>query len=222
MWRQLKHDIRQPFQSLAILTHLLARTENGTCRNELARAMEDQIAGLHFMIDQMADLDQLERGGTIVATPPIDINSVVERIAGELADQANSKGVKLSFEPSAEGGAISIYEGAPALAHGLLVNALALAEPPRVKMRVIIGHDRLKLAALIHSEPLVQAQCQGLFVEQPADTPAASAYAPGLGLIARWAQAVGGDVTISSAPNRIQCLHLSLPAVREETLELKL
>jgi PAS domain S-box-containing protein len=116
------HDLRQPLQSLALLTGALRRTVTGADAAEVLVQQEHAVGTMARLLSTLLDLSKLESGG--VKAEPRDFRAarVLETIAPQFAALARSKSLDLVVEPSEE----SIHSD-PAMVEQVLKNLVSNA-----------------------------------------------------------------------------------------------
>lgn len=174
-------------------------------------------AGRHLMglVDDLVDLEAIEREDFAVECEPLDLVDVARRAAGLLAVRAADAGVTIA-RPAAE---------VPFMAHAefrrtlqILVNLItnALRYSPR-GASVTVGARRQgdRIAVSVSDvgkgiAPADQARIFGKFERIDASEPGGNGL--GLYIARRLARAMGGDLTVASAPGEGACFTLTLPA----------
>jgi two-component system, chemotaxis family, CheB/CheR fusion protein len=133
----LRHDIRQPLQTLSLLQGVLAmREEDSELQTHIAR-LREAIEALGGIMDVLEDL---ERPGALPLAPRLvdfPIDSVLNRLRSEFAYHAEAKGLKLRVVSSH----VVVHSDARSLEQ--LIRALLLAA---IKMtsrgKVLLGFRR--------------------------------------------------------------------------------
>lgn len=174
-------------------------------------------AGRHLMglVDDLVDLDAIERPDFRPAAEPIDLADVARRAAGLLSVRADGQGVTIDRPASS---AMVPASGDFRRALQILVNLVgnAVRYAPHGS-RVVVMAERGGEAARV----VVADQGKGIAGEDQArifekfervDTSEPGGNGLGLFIARRLARAMGGDLTVDSAPGEGARFTLTLPA----------
>ena len=94
-WDQASHDLRQPVQSLQLLTQVFARHAETEQVRQAVEHMRRVVTNLGRMQDALVQLSRLECGRTVAARRPVDLRAVAGGIVRELAGVARERGLGL-------------------------------------------------------------------------------------------------------------------------------
>lgn len=181
----------------------------------------DDIAGaarhLLALVDDLVDLEAVERPGFAIAGEPIDLALLARRAAGLLAVRAAERGVRI--DPPAASDALPAM-GEPRRVLQILVNLVgnAVRHSPDGGMVWLRGEVARGQATIVVADqgagidPEDQARIFEKFERvEPADQTGSGL---GLYIARRLARAMGGDVTVDSAPGQGARFVFTLPAGR--------
>jgi CheY-like chemotaxis protein/HPt (histidine-containing phosphotransfer) domain-containing protein/anti-sigma regulatory factor (Ser/Thr protein kinase) len=97
---QVNHDIRTPMNAILGMSELLLGTDLDPKQADYAGIVRDSTRALLGVINSSLDLARIEAGRLTLASTPFDLYSLVENCAYLFAQQAQSKGVALTWKIS--------------------------------------------------------------------------------------------------------------------------
>jgi signal transduction histidine kinase/CheY-like chemotaxis protein len=97
---QVNHDIRTPMNAILGMSELLLGTDLDPKQADYAGIVRDSTRALLGVINSSLDLARIEAGRLTLASTPFDLHSLVENCAYLFAQQAQSKGVALTWKIS--------------------------------------------------------------------------------------------------------------------------
>ncbi len=209
--------LRRPLGRIIANAETIAGQLQGPIRPDYARYASDiALAGRHLLdlVDDLADLQAVERDSFTVASEAVDLADIARRAAGLLAMKAQERGVRID-SPGADERAVATGEFRRILQ--ILLNLVGNAvrygpEGGMVWLRVDDGETMVHLTVADQGPGLSAEQQARLFgkFERLGRTDAGGS---GLGLYIsrRLALAMGGDIGIDSAPGQGARFTLSLP-----------
>ncbi|MCU0729312.1 MAG: sensor histidine kinase [Sphingopyxis sp.] len=210
--------LRRPLGRIVANAETIAQQLQGPIRSDYARYASDiALAGRHLLdlVDDLADLQAVERDNFTIASEQVDLADVARRAAGLLAMKARERDVRI--DPPANG-----------------EHALAMGEFRRV-LQILLnlvgnavryGPDGGQVWVRVDEEPgwatiTIADQGQGIGPDDQARLftkferlGRTDAGGSGLGLYIsqRLARAMGGEITVDSAPGQGARFTLRLPA----------
>jgi two-component system CheB/CheR fusion protein len=95
----LRHDIRQPLQTLSLLQGVLAARSDGSLRTYVAR-LRETIEALGGMLDVLEDLEYPIASKSVPRLVGFSIETVLNRLRSEFSYHAEAKGIELKVVPS--------------------------------------------------------------------------------------------------------------------------
>ena len=218
MVRHLDRALRAPLARIASQADSIHDGEDGPVAAHYADYAADiASAARHLMglLDDLADLEAIERDDFAVAADPIDLADVARRAAGLLSVRAADAGVSID-RPGAEVRAPATGEFRRTLQ--VLVNLLANAvqHSPRgaaIAVSVETSADRAVAIVADQGAGIAAADQARIFDKFERLSPGGG-EGSGLGLYIarRLARAMGGDLTVESAPGAGARFRFTLPA----------
>jgi CheY-like chemotaxis protein len=223
----IAHDIRTPLTGIVALAELLATSDVGTREREWANAIKsgaDHLAALTALIIDAAKADaKTGSKGLTLRREPFSPRRLAEAVAAALVARAGNKGVKTETE---------IVPDLPAMVAGdemrlraalenLADNAVKFTSEGSVLFTAGVeaaGRNRVKLIFTVVDTGIGidPRDIKKLFrpFAQASETVARRYGGAGLGLVfvKRVAEAMGGDLSVTSKPGHGTSFRLSVPA----------
>lgn len=212
IWGRISHDLRQPIQSLLLLTHLMSQMEDASQRQRTARTMEDTLLAAQDMLDTVALLAKLEAGSQAVTRHPCDLDELIGRVLAQLAGPAAELGADFRIRNSS----ITANSNARLLemaVTGLVLNALKCQTGSRIDVATRRLRGQLRIEISFFCPAIAPAIRSAFFVEfrRQSDTIATAVPVAGLALLARIADHLGGSLDIAAPGKGKQRFMLTLP-----------
>lgn len=91
----VSHDLRQPLQSLRLLTSVLRRRHGDAESALIFKPMEASIFALKELLDSLLDLSKLDAGAVLPDPQPVVLADLLERLNNEFRPQIELKGLRL-------------------------------------------------------------------------------------------------------------------------------
>jgi len=210
------HELRTPLTSLQLavqgLGHL-ARTGTPAPANLHQVAMR-QCARLTQLVDRLLDVSRIQAGRLALDLETVDLAAVLREVAAGLADEAARCGCELKV--SAPGPVAGRWDRSRVqqIVENLLSNALkyGAGQPVEASAATVSGRARLRVADRgIGIEPQHQARIFERF-ERAVSPQHYSGLGLGLYIVRRTAEAMGGQVGVSSRPGQGAVFTVDLPA----------
>lgn len=216
--RDLAPALRQP------ITRIIANAE--TIRTRLAGPLADEYANyaadiaeaarhLLGLVEDLADLDAIEAHGFAPAPDPIDLADAARRAAGILGVRASERAITVEIPgEDATMPAIGEWRRVLQVLLNLLGNALRYA-PEGSTVRIGVSAPPRKAVVTVADEGLgLNAEEQVKVFDKFERLGRSGDGGSGLGLYIsrRLARAMGGDLTVESAPGEGSRFTLELPA----------
>ncbi|MGQ9365337.1 sensor histidine kinase [Azospirillum sp. ST 5-10] len=92
----LSHDLHQPLQSLMFLASILERQVVDTVAHSTVGRIDQELASVRSMLDDVRALSNLECGGAIIRSNDVRIDDVLQRVETLQAGLAQAKGLRLT------------------------------------------------------------------------------------------------------------------------------
>lgn len=219
--KRLDLALRQPLTRIIANAETIREKVEGPIRGDYAAYAADIAdAGRHLMelVDDLADLQAIDRPNFTVAQEPVDLADIARRAAGLLGVKARDRGLAVMM-PKMDETAPSIGEFRRALqiAVNLLGNAVRYS--PENSTIWLCAEAEGSMATLVVADqgrgiaPEDQQRVFDKFERLGRDD--VSGTGLGLYISRRLARAMGGDITIDSAPGQGARFTLSLPAAKD-------
>ena len=93
------HDLRQPAQSLLMLTALLRVTAPTSETAESARKIEQVVMNLKQLLDELLEVSRLDAGGVTANPATHDIGDLFQALDTQFGPVARNKGLSLTVSP---------------------------------------------------------------------------------------------------------------------------
>ena len=199
------HDLRQPLQSLALLTGLLAKAADGERAQSLIGRLDQTLVTMSGMLNTMLDINQIEAG--VVRPEPVDfvIGDLVNRVRGEFMVQAQNQKLELCSVRCSR-----IVHSDPTMIEQMLRNLISNALKYTKRGKILIGcrkqGDILKIEVWDTGVGIAAAELDAIFDEYHQVDNAARERSLGLGLglsiVQRLGDLLGHRVGVRSLPSR--------------------
>lgn len=216
--RRIDGALRGPLSRIIATAETISGQFDGPIRADYARYAGDIAhAGRHLLglVDDLADLQNIERPGFKAARDEIDLGDLARRAVGLLGMKAEEKAIRIDA-PRADDRAPATGEFRRVLQVllNLLGNAIRYSpENSQIWIRVDREGDRAMVTVADQGQGIDAAQ-QAVVFEKFERLGRTDSGGSGLGLYIarRLARAMDGDLTVDSAPGQGARFTLSLPA----------
>ncbi|HSD75406.1 MAG TPA: PAS domain S-box protein [Steroidobacteraceae bacterium] len=128
------HDLRQPLQTLALLSGTLRRLARDPDSVEALARQEQAISAMSRLLNALLDISKLESGAIKPEPTDFTVAALFEELRAEFAGLAATKGLELQVEPCADR-AHSDPSLVEQILRNLLSNAIKYTQAGRVAMR---------------------------------------------------------------------------------------
>jgi signal transduction histidine kinase len=216
--KRLDLALRQPLTRIIANAETIRSRVEGPIRGDYAAYAADIAnAGRHLMelVDDLADLQAIDRPNFTVAREEIDLADIARRAAGLLGVKAADRGLRIEAPKMDETApAIGEFRRALQIAVNLLGNAVRYSpENSTIWLRAEAEGDAAMLVVADQGRGIALEDQQRVF-EKFERLGRDDAAGTGLGLYIsrRLARAMQGDILIDSAPGQGARFTLSLPA----------
>jgi signal transduction histidine kinase/ActR/RegA family two-component response regulator len=207
------HDLRQPLHALALFSERLVREAGGTPLAGLAARIHASSSALTAMFDTLLDLSRLEAGSVEPQVEELELDGLLERLAGEFRELAHVKGLELAFEPSrARVRSDPVLLGR--ILQNFLANAVRYTERGRVTLRGWAEAGEAAVEVQDTGPGIAPSRQEEVFREFVRLPGAAGSEGLGLGLsiARRTAQLLGHRLELESRPGEGSIFRVRLPA----------
>ncbi|UZU03547.1 ATP-binding protein [Burkholderia ambifaria] len=216
------HEIRTPLNVILGNLELLERTALDASQQSRVQTLRASAEGLLAIVSDILDFSKIEAGAMTVESIEFDVIAVIERELAAFAPVARAKGLPLFADIDAS--AAQRMRGDPTrlaqVVGNLLGNAIKFTSEGRIVARVAVGHDvrgRPELAIGIEDtgigiDPAQHARLFKPFSQVDASiTRRYGGTGLGLALCDRLVAAMGGTISVHSAPGVGSLFTVRLP-----------
>jgi signal transduction histidine kinase len=219
----MSHELRTPLNAIIGLTEMIignaARFGTEKANEPLKRV---HAAGNHLLglINQVLDLSKIEAGKLEINRTTVELRPQIDEVIGTARHLAGQNGNRLVVDAPADLGAISVDAmRLRQILLNLLSNACKFTKDGEVKLRarrMNDGGDWVDLEVSDTGIGMTAEQLARLFQEfTQADATTAQRFGGtglGLAITRRLARLMGGDVTVTSEPDKGSAFTTRLPA----------
>jgi hypothetical protein len=216
--RRIDGALRGPLARIIATAETISGQFDGPIRADYARYAGDIAhAGRHLLglVDDLADLQNIERPGFKAARDEIDLGDLARRAVGLLGMKAEEKGIRIDAPPVDDKmPATGEFRRVLQVLLNLLGNAIRYSpEDSMIWIRLDRDGDRATVTVADQGQGIDAAQ-QAVVFEKFERLGRTDSGGSGLGLYIarRLARAMDGDLTVDSAPGQGARFTLSLPA----------
>ena len=216
--RRIDGALRGPLSRIIATAETISGQFDGPIRADYARYAGDIAhAGRHLLglVDDLADLQNIERPGFQAAADEIDLGDLARRAVGLLAMKAEEKGIRIDAPRTDDSmPATGEFRRVLQVLLNLIGNAIRYSpENSQIWIRLDRDGDRA-LVTVADQGQGIAADDQAMVFEKFERLGRTDSGGSGLGLYIarRLARAMGGDLTVDSAPGQGARFTLSLPA----------
>jgi signal transduction histidine kinase/CheY-like chemotaxis protein len=211
------HDLRQPIQMLSLLQAALAITVREAETRKIVRDMGEGLRVTAGMLDELAEVSRLERGGIQPQSTTFPIAEVFDRLRRELGPSARDKGLRLRIVTSR-----AVVRSDKVLLERILRNLLSNAIKYTEAGGVLVGArhrgGELRIEVWDTGAGIAADQIGKIFEEfYQLDNPArerGKGQGLGLAIVDRTARLLGHPVSVRSAPGKGSVFCVQVPLGR--------
>lgn len=215
---RLDRALRDPLDRIIAQAETIGSQPDGPLRRDYATYAEDiATAGRHLLalIDDLVDLQAIERPDFRPEPDPIDLAEIARRAAGLLAVRAAARSIRIDRPADDERlPATGAFKRVLQIVMNLLTNAIRYSpEGGQIWLRLDRDGDRAVLIVSDQGRGIAaedQERIFDKFERLDADEPGTTGL--GLYIARRLARAMGGDIHVDSAPGQGARFRLTLPA----------
>ena len=216
--RRIDGALRGPLSRIIATAETISGQFDGPIRADYARYAGDIAhAGRHLLglVDDLADLQNIERPGFKAAADEIDLGDLARRAVGLLGMKAEEKGIRIDAPRTDDKApATGEFRRVLQVLLNLLGNAIRYSpDDSQIWIRVDREGDRAMVTVADQGQG-IDAEQQAVVFEKFERLGRTDSGGSGLGLYIarRLARAMDGDLTVDSAPGQGARFTLSLPA----------
>jgi PAS domain S-box-containing protein len=209
------HDLRQPLQTLALLSGALRRTVTGGDAAEIVAQQEQAVGAMSRLLNALLDISKLESGAVRPRPADFRVAPLLEGLRREFAGIAASKGLALSVEAAEE----SVHSD-PALVEqilkNLLANALKYTRAGRVTLRCRVRDAAPRIEVIDTGVGIPAAQlpyiCDEFYQVGVSGNSSRDGYGLGLSIVQRLVRLLNARLEVTSEVGAGSVFSLILPA----------
>jgi PAS domain S-box-containing protein len=209
------HDLRQPLQTLGLLSGALRRMNKDEEYREILREQELAVDAMSRLLNALLDISKLESGAIKLELTDFDMDSLFEQLRHDFGALASSKGLLLTIDKPH----VCVHSD-PALVsqmlRNLLSNAIKYTRQGTVELHCEIGGGKLRVAVRDTGLGIAADQVGLIFDEfyQIGVTPNSSrdGYGLGLSIVQRIARLLQLNVSVESDLGKGSRFSFELPA----------
>ena len=224
----MSHELRTPLNSVIALSGVLGRRLANKIPDEehqYLEVIERNGKNLLLLINDILDISRIETGNLEVNITQFNLCNAINDVVGMIQPQANEKNLDLK---KAEGDCdISIVTDASKLRHivqNLLDNAVKFTEKGEVSISVKNLGDRVVLVVADSGIGISAEHLPHIFDEfRQADSGVARRFGGtglGLAIAKKYANLLGGHISVSSVPGKGSEFTLTLPLIYDDTFQI--
>ncbi|MBI5717381.1 MAG: PAS domain-containing protein [Burkholderiales bacterium] len=214
---RVSHELRTPLNAILGFAQLLELDPGGMPERQRAWVQQVSTSGRHLLelIDDVLDLSSAQTGQLAVQQEPVPLRPVVEKAWRMLAHHAEARGITLQDEIDDRSALLADGKRLTQVVSNLLSNAIKYNRSGgwvRVGARQVDGMTEFSVA---DSGPglsaLQQARLFNPFDRLGAERSAVPGTGLGLALTRQLLDAMGGSITVRSAPGEGSVFSVRLP-----------
>ena len=209
------HDLRQPLQTLGLLSGALRRMNKEEEYREILREQELAVDAMSRLLNALLDISKLESGAIKLELTDFDMDSLFEQLRHDFGALASNKGLQLAIDKPH----VCVHSD-PALVsqmlRNLLSNAIKYTQQGTVELHCEIGGGKLRVAVRDTGVGIAPDQVGLIFDEfyQVGVSPNSSrdGYGLGLSIVQRIARLLNLNVNVESHLGKGSRFSFELPA----------
>lgn len=217
------HDLRQPLQTLGLLSGALRRMVSDDETREVVDQQQLAVDAMSRLINALLDISKLESGAIKLELTTFEIGPLFEELRREFAGVANSKGLRFSTDSPRE----LVYSD-PALVgqvlRNLISNAIKYTRAGSVELRCENCGPTLRIEVRDTGVGIAAEQLPHIFEEfyQVGVSPNSprEGYGLGLSIVQRIARLLDMKVDVKSVPGAGSEFSVELPIAQNADLSL--
>ena len=213
------HEIRTPLNGILALSELIAAADLPEREREWAAEIKSTAEHLAALATLMVDGARAHRRGVVLSEEPFRLRALAEAVGASLSARAEAKGLACDIAIALDLPDMVVGDGVRlrAALENLADNAVKFTERGRVALTVGLGAARRKTRLILFSFSdsgigIGKAEVAKLFRPFAQANAGTRFGGAGLGLVfvRRLARAMGGDLTVESAPGQGSIFRLAV------------
>lgn len=216
----MSHELRTPLNGVMGMATVLQHSELTADQSRAVRIVGDSAGELNDMISRILEFSRLDADMVAIERAPFNLGALGEAVRErhEAAARAAGLDFQLAFDTAVDQSAAWLGDAAR-IAHildNLVANAIRFTSKGEVRLTISTPGDRLRFDVIDTGPGVPEGRREAIFepFTQADGTATRKHGGVGLGLstAARLAEAMGGILTLESAPGEGGVFRLELPA----------
>lgn len=223
LFSQINHELRTPLNGILGLTRLLAAHVQGAEGAKSLKDLQSSAALLKTVVDDVLNFAKLESDAVQLESIAFDLTETIRPLVTQYQTLATEKGVTLRFEPASDpfGWRLGDPMRLTQILHNILANAVKFTAMGEIVLSVHRAQDdAIAFSVTDTGIGMDEDQLRSLFVpfQQASASTARKFGGTGLGMsiVRMLIDAMGGRITVQSAPGQGTRVELILPLARSE------
>lgn len=212
------HDLRQPVQTLGLLTGTLRRITANHQTLELLDEADHAIGAMSRLLNALLDIGKLESGAIRPQIRDFKVAGLLEELRADFAGVAAGKGLRLEFEPCDDGARSDPSLVGQAM-RNLVSNAIKYTREGSVTLRCRRNGAGLRLEVADTGVGIpadeVERICDDFYQVSVARNASREGYGLGLSIVSRIVTLLGLKLVVQSEPGKGSLFALEVPAASE-------
>ncbi len=222
----ISHELRTPLGGLLGMIAVLEGSKLDAVQREIVGAMSSSGRSLRALVDDLLDLERLERGRVELALRPTDVELVIGDVLDLFSANAYANGVELvgHISPTVPAAVMLDEQRVRQIVSNLVGNAVKFTERGEIVVRAEYDADaaRLELSVRDTGPGMSSAKIPLLFSPFGQDSTVTRRFGGsglGLSISRQLAEQMGGSIGVESARGVGSTFRVSLPAAPVEAIE---
>ncbi len=211
------HDLRQPLQTLGLLSGALRRTARDAESQDILQQQDDAIDAMSRLLNALLDISKLESGAIKLELTDFPVDALFDELRRDFANLAATKKLRLAFDYSG----LRVHSD-PALLgqllRNLVSNAIKYTPSGAVEVRCVPRGDHLRIEVVDSGVGIAPDQLSLIFEEfyQVGVSPNSTreGYGLGLSIVRRIVKLLGIDIDVTSEPGRGSVFSVDVPVAK--------
>lgn len=209
------HDLRQPLQTLGLLSGALRRLISEPDALEALEQQDQAIAAMSRLLNALLDISKLESGAIKPEITHFKVSTLFEELRNEFASVASSKGLSLKIEPS-DAYAHSDPPLVGQMLRNLVSNAIKYTQQGSVELRARREGEFIRIEVSDSGIGIAGDQLAHIYDEfyqiGVSTNSSRDGYGLGLSIVQRVARLLDSRIDVVSKPGQGSCFSVVLPA----------
>lgn len=206
------HDLRQPMHALGLFSDSLRRRIHDPEERALADRICQSAESIEQTFDALMDISRLDAGIVQANSEPCSLQSILEHVSRDCADEAQTKGITLDTRPTSLG-VLSDAVLLERIIRNLVANAVRYTQRGRVLIACRAQREAVSIEVWDTGIGIAPEKHERIFDEfyQAADRDRREGLGLGLAIVKRLTRLLNATLTLRSVPGRGSVFKLRLP-----------